>query len=206
MTSYNEVNGTHASSNNYTINHLLKTELGFQGPTITDWGGAWDTLNVSSFGGDVEMPGSAYDGKYGDFFGQQLIDLVKNGTIPEARLDDQALRLLGTAMSLQDLDSWPEPSFDVRDLTLPTNNVKKDHDKIIKKIGEESVTLLKNNRTGTLGLPFRPLYEMESVAVIGYDAGPNPVGESACGQDRNNGMCNPDGNTGMITAGGGSGE
>lgn len=206
---------------------------GFQGPTITDWGGAWDTFNLSTNGlvsnqvfgsrrpldssdsyqshfyhlfnsGDVEMPGSAYDQKYGNFFGAELVELVKNGSIPEARVDDQALRLLGTAMSLQDLDSWPEPSFDVRDLTLPTNNVKKDHHQIIRKIGEESVTLLKNNRTGTLGLPFRDLYEMQSVAVIGQDAGPNPRGESACGQDRNNGMCDPNGNTGTITAGGGS--
>ena len=37
MTSYNEVNGSTAHANSYTINNLLKDELGFQGFVMCDW-------------------------------------------------------------------------------------------------------------------------------------------------------------------------
>ena len=68
------------------------------------------------------------------------------------------LRLLAPVFEHQDLDSWPQPQFDVRDLTLPTNNVRRDHHKIIKKIGEESITLLKNDGA----LPLKAKEEIQS--------------------------------------------
>lgn len=39
MSAYNIVNGTHASANSDALNGLLKTELGFQGFVVSDWGG-----------------------------------------------------------------------------------------------------------------------------------------------------------------------
>lgn len=42
--------------------------------------------------------------------------------------------------------------------SLPTNNVRGDHHKIIKKIGEESVTLLKNEG----GLPLKAKENIQS--------------------------------------------
>jgi beta-glucosidase len=36
--SYNKINGTWACENSKVQNDLLKYELGFQGPIITDWG------------------------------------------------------------------------------------------------------------------------------------------------------------------------
>jgi beta-glucosidase len=41
MSSYNIINGTHASANSDALNGLLKTELGFQGFVVSDWGGQW---------------------------------------------------------------------------------------------------------------------------------------------------------------------
>lgn len=38
MSSYNMVNGTHASANSEILNGLLKTEFNFQGAVISDWG------------------------------------------------------------------------------------------------------------------------------------------------------------------------
>jgi beta-glucosidase len=34
------------------------------------------------------MPGTAFDGIFGNFFGNELAALVRNGTVSEARLDD----------------------------------------------------------------------------------------------------------------------
>ena len=57
MCSYNDVNGTHACENSYTLNHLLKDELNFQGSVISDWGGQWNNDASGLNGMDVGMPG-----------------------------------------------------------------------------------------------------------------------------------------------------
>lgn len=125
------------------------------------------------------MPGTAYSGAFGTFF-VDLAELVKNGTVPEARLDDMVLRTLTPWFHHQDPATYPQPSFDVRDLTKPTNNVRKDHYKIIQQLGEESVTLLKNERANGGGLPFSE--DLSSLLVAGDDAAHNPKGWTSCGQ------------------------
>lgn len=206
MCSYNEVNNTHACQDDHSLNELLKRELNFNGAVISDWGGTW-TNKESALGGlDVSMPGSLVNEQgialFGDFFGDNLINLVKAGKVPEKRLDDMVLRILGPALHLQDLDTYPKPSFDVRDLTLRTNNVRRDHHKLIKQIGEESLTLVKNKNKHGRGLPLPPLAEMQGLAVIGQDAGPGQVGWTTCGET---GQCKQDANNGTLTSGGGSG-
>lgn len=37
MCSYNQVNNSQACQNSYTLNYLLKGELGFQGFVVSDW-------------------------------------------------------------------------------------------------------------------------------------------------------------------------
>ncbi|EPQ26186.1 uncharacterized protein PFL1_06122 [Pseudozyma flocculosa PF-1] len=205
MCSYNEVNQTHACEDDYSLNTLLKKELGFNGAVISDWGGTWSNKGSALGGLDVTMPGTGYKGVFGDFFGKHLVKLVEGGKVPESRLDDMVMRVLGPALSLQDLAQWPEPSFDVRDITVPTNNVRDDHHKIIKKIGEESLTLLKNKRSkdDPRGLPLKSAADLQSLAVLGQDAGPAERGMTSCGDGGTS--CRPDGNNGTLTLGGGSG-
>jgi len=140
------------------------------------------------------MPGAAYGGVYGNFYGEELAALVSNGTVPEERLDDMVLRILTPAFEYQDLDKWPQPTFDVRDMTLPTNNVRGDHYKIIQKIAEESITMLKNDRSNGGGLPLKK--DLQSLLVAGQDAGPNPKGWTSCGMG---GRCELDANNGTLT-------
>ncbi|CAK5279099.1 unnamed protein product [Mycena citricolor] len=195
MCSYNELNGTHACSNDVALNGWLKGQLNFQGPVISDWAGTWDTVNSALNGLDVVMPGG--------FFGPEtLIPLVQNGTIPEKRLDDMVLRTLTPFLEMQDIHKFPLPTFNQSDISLPANNVRRDHYKIIRKVAQEGVTLVKNNRTGGRGLPFPDLAEMASLAVIGQDAGPAPFSWTSCGIV---GMdCLPGSNNGTLTVGGGS--
>ncbi|KAF7338183.1 putative beta-glucosidase [Mycena venus] len=202
MCSYNEINGTHSCADDLTLNHMLKTELGYQGAVVSDWGGTWNT-EASAIGGlDVSMPGTAFDGLFGNFFGDELIALVQNGSVSEARLDDMALRTLAPILQHQNLDTYPQPSFDVRDLTIPTNNVRRDHYKVIRDIGEEALSLVKNNRQSGGGLPLPEPSSMGSLAVIGEDAGPSPYGATSCGDAGN--ACQIE-NNGTMTVGGGSG-
>jgi len=39
MCSYNQINNSYACQNSQTLNKLLKSELGFQGFVMSDWGG-----------------------------------------------------------------------------------------------------------------------------------------------------------------------
>ncbi|KAJ7271920.1 putative beta-glucosidase [Mycena haematopus] len=201
MCSYNLNNNTHSCADDHTLNLMLKTELGFQGTVVSDWGATWDTESSAIGGLDVTMPGTAFDGLFGDFFGEELIALVKNGSVPEARLDDMALRTLTPILQYQDLSTYPQPSFDVRDLTIPTNNVRRDHYKVIGDIGEEALTLVKNNRHFGGGLPLPIPSSMGTLAVIGEDAGPSPYGATSCGDTGN--ACQIE-NNGTMTIGGGS--
>lgn len=202
MCSYNMVNGSHSCSDDYSLNRLLKEELNFQGSVISDWGGTWSNEESALGGLDVSMPGTAYNGQFGDFYGKSLLALVQNGSVPEARLDDMVLRILAPAMEHQN-ESYPKPSFDVRDLTLPTNNVRGDHHKVIHQIGVDSITLVKNShQKDGRGLPLKSLSELQTLAVIGQDAGDNLAGATSCGQG---GQCNTNAFNGTMTLGGGSG-
>ncbi|CEH13307.1 glycoside hydrolase [Ceraceosorus bombacis] len=207
MCSYNEVNGSHACGNAQILNGLLKTELAFAGPVVSDWGGTWDNINSWPNGLDVTMPGSAYDGQFGYFGGSGLIDAVKNSTIPMDRVKDAAVRLLTPWFDHQGNNlTWPEVSFDVRDLTVPTKGVRKPSDAdLIRRIGEESITLLKNVKStnDSRGLPLKDPNELSSIAILGQDSSANPSGWTACLPD--GGKCPTPYNNGTLPAGGGSG-
>jgi beta-glucosidase len=41
MTSYNKLNGTHASENKDLLEGILRNEWGFEGMTMSDWTGTY---------------------------------------------------------------------------------------------------------------------------------------------------------------------
>ncbi|GAO49653.1 hypothetical protein SAICODRAFT_9295 [Saitoella complicata NRRL Y-17804] len=183
MCSYNRINGTQACEDPYSLNHLLKTELDFQGFVMSDWGATYSTIPAVLAGEDVEMPG-------GDqWFGQGLIESVNNGSVPETRLNDMVTRLLTPWIFLgQNNGSYPETNYNGN--TLETYNattgevinehvnVQDDHAVIIKKVAEEGTILLKNT-DGDRGLP---LTNVKKLAMFGTDAGANPKGPNYCQQ------------------------
>ncbi|THU82334.1 glycoside hydrolase [Dendrothele bispora CBS 962.96] len=202
MCSYNEVNQTQACHNAYTQNHLLKRELGFQGSIMSDWGGQHDNVASALGGLDMAMPGSGYGGIFGQMWGENLVALVENGTVPEDRITDAATRVLTPWIWLgQDQTQLPEVVFngaspffvapdgyrDVRDSNTPA---------LIRRIGAEGATLLKN--TGGL-----PLKNPQRIAVVGNDATDNAIGTNACGTAYR--TCPSDNSNGTMSMGGGSG-
>ncbi|KAK4699050.1 beta-glucosidase, partial [Phenoliferia sp. Uapishka_3] len=189
MCSYNSVNGIHACGNNYTLNGLLKSELGFQGYVVSDWGGTWATTD-SIAGLDTTMPGSGYGGFLGDLFGTKLANLSDAGGVEMARLQDMAIRsLLPYYQMDQDSSDYPEVSYDMASLgdgLIPGQfvvnkhlNVQKDHYKVIRTIGETSATLLKNIVTGGKGLPITA--NTTRIGIFGQDATYQTAGLTGCG-------------------------
>ncbi|KIK62435.1 glycoside hydrolase family 3 protein [Collybiopsis luxurians FD-317 M1] len=203
MCSYNQVNNSHSCADAHSLNYLLKTELNFQGSVISDWGGQWDNVESARNGLDVGMPGSAFNGTYGDLWGPAMVEMVNNGTITEQQLRDKVLRLLTPYYHLSmDTDPLPDVIFNALSAynNLPNGyrNVRKQGTaELIKEIGLSSVTLLKN--TGGL-----PLNNPQRIAVVGNDAASNVLGINACGQY--NSACDLNNLNGTLATGGGSGS
>lgn len=53
---------------------------------VSDWGAQHAGVATTLAGMDMAMPGG------GDFWGDQLLTSVENGTVPESRIDDMATR------------------------------------------------------------------------------------------------------------------
>ena len=86
MCSYQRLNNSYGCANSKSLNGLLKTELGFQGWVVSDWGAQHAGAAAALAGMDVAMPN-------GDaLWGSHLVDSVKNGSVPESRIDDMVVR------------------------------------------------------------------------------------------------------------------
>ncbi|KAJ6611386.1 glycoside hydrolase family 3 protein [Mycena sp. CBHHK59/15] len=191
MCSYNLINGTYACENDKTLNGILKGELGFQGY----WGGTHSTAPAALSGLDMTMPGSPAPGSDSSFFGANLVAAVQNGTVPQSRVDNMALRILAAWSYLvgQD-DGYPPVNFDSRDNSAPDDeqvNVQANHKVLIREIGQASTVLLKNVNAA---LPFE---NIKTIGVIGNGAGPSSRGP--------NGYSNRAGDDGVLAMGWGSG-
>ena len=143
MGSYNQYNDIHCCHNPYTINNLLKDELGFKGAVISDWGGAHDTREAALYGLDLEM-GSYTNGltteaqgfTYDDYYlGNAYYNMAAKGEVPMEVVDDKAGRMLAlnfkTAMN--------------RNKPYGTMN-SPEHIAVARKIADEAVVLLKNDK------------------------------------------------------------
>lgn len=88
MTSYNLVNGVHASQNDYLNNQILKGKWGFDGFIMSDWVSTYDGIACAKGGLDIEMP----SGKF--MAPDTLISAIKNGQLDEKLIDDKVRRVL----------------------------------------------------------------------------------------------------------------
>ncbi|CAE6507267.1 unnamed protein product [Rhizoctonia solani] len=203
MCSYNRINGSHGCEDDVTLNQILKGELDYQGYVMSDWFAQWTNEGAALGGMDMTMPGTG-------FWGADLVALVNNGTIPATRLDDMVRRILTPYYALGQDKNFPPVQYNTGGIAgesylavNPENtnvNVQADHYKLIRKIGEDSATLLKNVRTNGGGLPLR---KSKFLAVFGQDAGANPDGLLACGSI--NQCATEHENNGTVSIGGGSG-
>ncbi|CAE6429421.1 unnamed protein product [Rhizoctonia solani] len=203
MCCYNRVNGTYGCEDDVTLNQK-EFPLELMVPMQYRLTMRVRTNEGAALGGmDMTMPGTG-------FWGADLVALVNNGTVPAARLDDMVHRILTPYYALGQDKGFPAVQYNTSGIGsnsyLATNlgntniNVQADHYKLIRKIGEDSATLLKNVRTNGGGLPLK---KTKFVAVFGQDAGANPDGLLSCG---NINHCPTEhANNGTVSVGGGSG-
>ena len=149
MCSYNRVGGDFACENSYLLRDVLKTEWGFKGFVLSDWGGTHSTEKASAAGLDQEQPMAG-------FFGPKLKEAVEAGRVPLSEIDDHARRVLYAEFMSGVVDDPPEKSV---------VNVQRGLD-IAQHVEENSIVLLKNDQSV---LPINSA-KIHSIAIIGGHA------------------------------------
>ncbi|KAI1493361.1 beta-glucosidase-related glycosidase [Biscogniauxia mediterranea] len=190
MCSYQRLNGSYACQNSKVLNGILKTELGFQGYVMSDWGGTHSGVAAIESGLDMDMPGGI--GTYGmnwaagSFFGGNVTQGVNNGTVDVSRVDDMIIRIMTPYYLLgqdkdfptidpsgADLNTFSPRSTWIHEFNLTgesSRDVRGNHGEMIRRHGAEATILLKNvNNT-------LPLKAPKSIAVFGNDAGEDTQG------------------------------
>ncbi|KAH8668571.1 glycosyl hydrolase family 3 N terminal domain-containing protein [Xylariales sp. PMI_506] len=183
------VNNSYGCQNSKMLNGILKGELGFQGFVMSDWQAQHAGVATAVAGLDMTMPGDTEFNTGLSFWGANLTLAVINGTVPEYRIDDMAMRIMaaffksGQTLDLPPInfDSWTLDTFGPVHFAVDQGqqqinwhvDVRADHGKLIREIGAKATVLLKND--GAL-----PLNKPKFLAVIGQDAGPSPYGPNGC--------------------------
>jgi beta-glucosidase len=88
MAAYNKVNGVYASEHPELLRQILKTEWGYDGVVVSDWGAVNEKEKALAAGLDLEMPGRPEDST------ARIVKLVQNGTLAEEVIDEAAGRVL----------------------------------------------------------------------------------------------------------------
>nr|MCU0383276.1 glycoside hydrolase family 3 C-terminal domain-containing protein [Cyclobacteriaceae bacterium] len=164
MTSFNEIHGEPASGSAYLLTDILRNEWGFKGFVVTDYtsimemlhhGVVADTASATALaihaGVDMDMQAGFYQDK--------LEQLVKDGSVSEAKINEAAKRILKLKF---DLGLFKDPykyCDTIREKTVVMN------EKFLteaKENAKRSIVLLKNENN------ILPLNKnIKSLAVIG---------------------------------------
>lgn len=140
MACYNKVNGIHGCENKYLLTDILRSEWGFQGLVVSDWGAVSDPVMSIKNGLNLEMPNSnGYNSK-------KIYAAYKKGLITEAEIDHACHKVIELVRKYEQV--------------IPEKANIKVNEEIAKDIAREGIVLLKNE--GLL-----PIKKTEKVAIVG---------------------------------------
>lgn len=160
MCSYNLVNGVYACMNRYLLTDVLKSEWGFKGWVMTDWGAATDPVRSALAGLDQYSAGVTVDGRPNPMipreadFGVPLAKAIAGGAVPAARRDDMVRRVLRSAYAVGVVDHPP-----VKGPLQAEADIA-----VARRIESEGIVLLRNEGLLPLSATTR------SIAIIGGHA------------------------------------
>lgn len=163
MSSYNRYNGVHCGHYKYLLQQVLKDEWDFDGFVMSDfcWG-VRDTVEAANGGQDMEM-------MWTQWFGERLVKAVKDGFVPEERINDAALRIVRTILAFDK---------DHKEYNMSVVGCK-EHIALAKKVAEKGITLVKN--AGVLPLKKGAV---KKLALIGKLADKENIGDHGSSQVR----------------------
>ncbi|MDN4074031.1 glycoside hydrolase family 3 N-terminal domain-containing protein [Fictibacillus terranigra] len=162
MTAFNTVEGIPASGNKRLMRELLRTEWGFDGILISDWGAVKELIphgvaadereaaaKAFAAGVDIEMMTVCYV--------NHLKELIVNNEVSEELLDEAVLRILALKKKL---GLFENPHRGTDEHGEHEVIMSEPHRAVAKKLAAKSCVLLKNNNV-------LPLQSGKKVALIG---------------------------------------
>jgi beta-glucosidase len=157
MSAYNKVRGQFCAENDYLLNKILKTEWGFKGVVISDWGGTHTTEGAALGGLDIEMgTGSRSFDQY--YLASPFLEALQSGKIPTSVVDEKARRHLYVMFKLKMFDAPPA--------TRPGALSTPEHHLAARTVAEQGMVLIKNQQNL---LPL-DVSKIKTIAVIGANA------------------------------------
>lgn len=143
-----EINGIPVHSDPFVLTQLLRKELGFEGFVVSDWNDInnlyqrekvardqKDAVRMAVMAG-IDMSMVPYDYSFYDL----LLELVKEGVVPEKRIDEAVSRILKVKFRLGLFDNpYPDPE-------LAQQFASSEATALNRQAANEAITLLKNNQ------------------------------------------------------------
>jgi beta-glucosidase len=152
MCSYNKVGGVQSCENAHLLTDVLRRDWGWRGYVMSDWGATHSTVAAANAGLDQDS-GFPFDKE--PYFGPALRDAVRDGRVPQARLDDMVRHILRAMFAHGLIDRPVAPG--------PIDFAA--HAVVTRADAEQGAVLLKN--AGAI-LPLGP--GIRRIAVIGAHA------------------------------------
>lgn len=162
MSAFNLLNGVPTTANTFTINHLLRGELGFDGLIVSDWNSVGELIEHGYAADGPEAARLALAATIdldmmGDIYARHLADLVRAKVVAEESLDAAVRRVLRAKFMLGLFENpYADPAAEQAVM------LRDDHVAAARDAARKSMVLLKND--GAL-LPLSP--NIGSIAVIG---------------------------------------
>ncbi len=113
MAAHNEINGIPCHGNSWLLKDLLRDELGFDGFVVSDWMDIermhlyhhWMPSVEEAFRVSVEAGIDMH--MQGDGYFETIVEAVRNGRIPERRIDEAAGKILEAKFALGLFEAYP---------------------------------------------------------------------------------------------------
>jgi beta-glucosidase len=163
MINSGEINGVPGHVNHHILTDILRTELGFKGLVVSDWQDIKKLVSIWRIAANdkeatrlavlagIDMSMVPDDLSFAD----HLIALVKEGAVPQSRIDEAVRRILWVKFELGLFDKpMPDPSLKSK-FALP------EYRQVSLEAARESITLLKNSNN------ILPLAKTTKVLVTG---------------------------------------
>ena len=145
MCAYNKINGVYCSDNKKLLTDILRTEWGFKGLVVTDWGATSNKIEAFKAGCDLSMPGGTA------YMEKDAKDAVKKGLLQESDIDACVERVLELCFTQTET---------LKNKSITSIDADKHH-LIAKKIATEGIVLLKNKDT------LLPISSNKKIALFG---------------------------------------
>ena len=146
MTAHNELNGIPCHSNDWLMQEVLRDEWGFRGFVVSDW---MDIEHIYDLHGTAESIKEAFYQSimagmdmhmHGVLWNEYVCELVREGRIPESRIDESVRRILDIKFRLGLFENpYADPA------TTMTVRLCDEHRRTALEAARQSIVLLKND-------------------------------------------------------------